>query len=322
MKIWEKTCYFVPVAFAWLTSLWLNQVASCSCWPWTFKNFTEDILAKIRGLASVLWTNWRIPLMELQNRYMGDKVAQQCTSQCRTIIPLSVSYSFDLWQIIGHQAATQMRPSFDRLGAHLRPNVSLVNWSSGTRWGGQVDSIRPVLLTEAGIKKSPELIRSHVIVFCALIMIFIDGKRKPLTVSVYANSNACIINYRRNKQIFLSILGHSKLVWHLLTRILWAFKDNVKNNSSTKKNVSVQSFYEFALPLILQAQSLSSALGFNYPRHGLINEREVTKMDTVIAPSGMERANPRLQGEIKQKTILVGNKALHSKASTPPWESR
>lgn len=88
--------------------------------------------------------------------------------------------------------------------------MGLINWSCGTRRGGQVDSIRPVFLTGAGIRKNTELIRSHVIVFCALIMIFIDRKRKLLTVSVYANLNACIINYCRNKHVFFFYFGPLK----------------------------------------------------------------------------------------------------------------
>lgn len=62
------------------------------------------------------------------------------------------------------------------LVAHLRPSMSLINWSSGTLRGGQVDSIRSAFFAEAGIQKNTELIKSHIIVFCALIMIFIDKK--------------------------------------------------------------------------------------------------------------------------------------------------
>lgn len=54
--------------------------------------------------------------------------------------------------------------------------MSLINWTSGTRRGGQVDSIRSAFFAEAGIQKNTELIKSHIIVFCALIMIFIDKK--------------------------------------------------------------------------------------------------------------------------------------------------
>lgn len=89
---------------------------------------------------------------------------------------------------------------------------------------------------------------------------------------------------------------------------------------------SAESYPEVALPLILQAQSSSSALEFNYPRQGLIgiNWGEVTKMDihsTVIAPSGIPEINEQIRGyrgKLKGEQYLWEIRLYPPKHQPPP----